>query len=338
MESKTFKYKHSPCFNYSLKDVSKFKKKIKNEFYSYIICKEEISRENINNKIEDEKEQLYHFKYAKYIQQEFNSTTINMIITYINRNNSFPKLNKKEINFNYKISNFIKHLLMNEIEVACFTLLLEKIGFTYKNIDQWLYYTFIGILSKKTCGRDNDVSLLLDIFSRNNSQFMEEYSIFINDKDIISKINENKLNLKQINERFIHLSKPINTYCKINFIDIQGIIDQIVKTAQPYFKSKTNNVRHKTNNHDANILMNEKRNEKNAEVDAPYISKNLVNLDEGFNINSDKINFDEIKDLGYENPYYMDDFNENDNSINMNWTISDLDDINWLRFKDIQKI
>ena len=117
MESKTFKYKHSPCFNYSLKDVSKFKKRIKNEFYSYIICQEEISRENINKKIEDEKERLYYFKYAKYIQQEFNSTIVNMIISYINRNNSFPKV-IKEINFNYKISNLIKHLLMNEIEVA----------------------------------------------------------------------------------------------------------------------------------------------------------------------------------------------------------------------------
>ena len=105
---------------------------------------------------------------------------------------------------------------MNEIEVACFTLLLEKIGFSYKNIDQWLYLSFIGILSKKTCGRDNDVLLLLDIFSRNNSKFMEEHSIFINDKDLILKLNENKPNLKQINERFILLSKPINTYCKIN--------------------------------------------------------------------------------------------------------------------------
>ena len=72
-----------------------------------------------------------------------------MIISYINRINSFPEMNKKEINFNYKISNLIKYLLMNEIEVACFTLLLEKIGFIYKNMDQWLYFTFIGILSKK---------------------------------------------------------------------------------------------------------------------------------------------------------------------------------------------
>ena len=136
MESKTFKYKHSPCFNYSLKDVSKFKKRIKNEFYSYIICQEEISRENINKTIEDEKERLHYFKYAKYIQQEFNSTMVNMIISYINRINSFPEMNKKEINFNYKISNLIKYLMMNEIEVACFALLLEKIGFIFKNMDQ----------------------------------------------------------------------------------------------------------------------------------------------------------------------------------------------------------
>ena len=289
MESKTFKYKHSPCFNYSLKDVSKFKKRIKNEFYSYIICQEEISRENINKKIEDEKERLYYFKYAKYLQQEFNSTIVNMIISYINRINSFPEMNKKEINFNYKISNLIKHLLMNEIEVACFTLLLEKIGFTYKNMDQWLYFTFIGILSKKTCGRDNDVLLLLDIFSRNNSKFMEEYSVFINNKDILSKLNENKLNLKQINKRFILLSKPINTYCKINYINIQGIIDQIIKTTQPYFKTKTNNTKHKITNYDANKLMSEKVNEKNAEFDAPNTVKYLINLDETF-IKSNKIN------------------------------------------------
>ena len=77
----------------------------------------------------------------------------------------------------------------------------------------YLYWYFI----KKTCGRDNDVLLLLDIFSRNNSKFMEEYSVFIHNKDILSKLNENKLNLKQINKRFILLSKPINTYCKINY-------------------------------------------------------------------------------------------------------------------------
>ena len=81
--------------------------------------------------------------------------------------------------------------------------------------------------------------------------------------------------------------------------------------------------------------MSEKVNEKNAEFDAPNTAKNLFNLDKMFN---NKINFDEIKDLEYENPYYMDDLKENDNSINMNWTISDLDDISWLRFKDIQNI
>ena len=94
-----------------------------------------------------------------------------------------------------------------------------------------------------------------------------------------------------------------------------------------FFKSKINTKK----------SISEKVIEKNDEVDVPYTAKNLFNLDEGFN-KSNKINFDEIKDIEYENPYNMDHFNENDNSINMNWTISDLDDINWLRFKDIQNI
>ena len=148
METKTYEYKHSPCFNYSLKDVTKFKKKIKNEFYSNIKYYEENSGEYAHKKIGDEKDRLYYFKYNQYIQQEFNSSMINIIVSYINRNSSFPKINKKEINFNYKMINLIKHLLMNEIEIACFTLLLEKIGLTQKNEDQWLYLTFIGYQKK----------------------------------------------------------------------------------------------------------------------------------------------------------------------------------------------
>ena len=244
MESKTFKYKHSPCFNYSLKDVSKFKKRIKNEFYSYIICQEEISRENINKTIEDEKERLYYFKYAKYLQQEFNSTMVNMIISYINRINSFPEMNKKEINFNYKISNLIKHLLMNEIEVACFNYYWRKQDFHIK------IWTNSFILPLQAFYQKKHVEEIMmfyyyQIYFLEIIQNLWKSIQFLNDKDLISKLNENKLNLKQINERFILLSKPKNTYCKINYINIQGIIDQIVKTAQPYFKSKINDVRQK---------------------------------------------------------------------------------------------
>ena len=165
---------------------------------------------------------------------------------------------------------------------------------------------------------------------------MEEYSIFLNDKDISSKLNVNKLNLKQINERFILLSKPVNTYCKKNYINKQGIIDQIIKTAQTYFKENTFNVKHKINiNNDNKKFLLEKTNENNYEIDVFNENKKFLDFNESFNYN--EINFDEIRDLEYENPYSVDDLDEN-NSNNMNWTISDLDDLNWLRFKDIQNI
>ena len=80
METKTYKYKHSPCFNYSFKDVTKFKKKIKNEFYSNIKYHEENSGGYTNKKIGDEKDRIYYCKYTQYIQQDFNSFMINMII------------------------------------------------------------------------------------------------------------------------------------------------------------------------------------------------------------------------------------------------------------------
>ena len=76
-----------------------------------------------------------------------------------------------------------------------------------------------------------------------------------------------------------------------------------------------------------------KTKENNDEIDVFNDNKKLLDFNESFNYN--EINFDEIRDLGYEKPYYIDDLDEN-NSSNMNWTISDLDDLNWLRFKDFQ--
>ena len=50
---------------------------------------------------------------------EFNSKVINMIIVYFNQINSFSNKLKKEPNFINKIINILKHLLMNELEIAC---------------------------------------------------------------------------------------------------------------------------------------------------------------------------------------------------------------------------
>ena len=334
MKSKTIKYKRSPCIKYSKKEVSKFKKRIAKEYYSYLKSNEKDSGESIDQYNEEEKDRIYYSRYTIYMEHEFNSTIVNMIISYFNKINSFPEKYKNEPNFFHKLINLMKHLLMNEIELACFTILMEKIEFKYKNMDVWNYFTILGILTKKICGKEKDVLLLIDWFSRNNNQFIEEFSIVNNDKEVLSKLEENKINLEQINKRFISLSKPINTYCRNNYINIHGIIDQIIKTSQTYCKNKSSAIKHKTNIYKENNCL--ERNITNGNKLGVDLSNNISiieNINENIN-KQDKINFQEIKDLEYleyENLNYLDNIDE-DNFSNINLNKSDLDDLNDLNF------
>ena len=68
---------------------------------------------------------------------------------------------------NLKIENVMKYLLMNEIEVACFTLLLEKIGFIYKNMDIISYYNNCNKLRKLIINLPNIFSIPIILIAYN---------------------------------------------------------------------------------------------------------------------------------------------------------------------------
>ena len=117
----------------------------------------------INNKEDEETE--YNNRYSKYMVEDFNITLVNMLIIYINKNKTLPNGFKKEPNFMNKFVNLIKHLLMNEVELAAFTILIDKIGWKHEKIDYWIYLTILGIYSKKLLGREEESSFLINIFS-----------------------------------------------------------------------------------------------------------------------------------------------------------------------------
>ena len=52
--------------------------------------------------------------------------------------------------------------------------------------------------------------------------------------------NNNVLNIQplELNNKFIELSKPSNTYCKENYIDYNFIVDQIVDMSAPYLETQ----------------------------------------------------------------------------------------------------
>ena len=95
---------------------------------------------------------------------------------------------------------------------------------------------------------------------------------------------------------------------------------------------------HKTNtNKDDYKLGDNKTNENTIKVDILNIISKIENINENMNNCCNKqadINFDEIKELGSENPNYP--FNIDDyNFDKMNWEISEIDSVNSLKFEDI---
>lgn len=218
-------------------DVKFIKKLIKNELYSHYhsqnIKKENILSSFYSQNEKEEKEKIYYNKYTKYMGEEFNSTIVNMLITFINKNKDFPKEYQNEPYFINKFINLIKRLLMSEFEFSAFTILLDKMGWTYENMDRWMYFCILAIYTKKLIVGEEESSFFIEIFETKNDNFIENYSL-IDGEEKIKNIEKNDLSIRSINERFKLLTRPVNSYCRRNFINYNGVVDKIVKLSQPY--------------------------------------------------------------------------------------------------------
>ena len=223
-------------------NITELRKLIKNDLY-YKHLPIEIGRQNNKNQLMtiSEEDKSYYYKYIKYMSEEFNSKIVGMIVSFINKNKLIPLKYQKETNFVYKFINLLKHLLMNEFEIAYFTLLLDKIGWKWQNVDHWTYFCILGIYTKKICGREDDSALLISIISRNSPEFTDFYTNWICDEDISNKIEAEEIDTKQINERFKVLNRSNNSYCRKNYINYNGIADKITKMSQPYGEENNGN-------------------------------------------------------------------------------------------------
>ena len=305
---------------------------MKNKLYSSLNFYE-INNDNNKLSFEDgEKDREYFFRYTSYINHEFNSNIVNMIVLYINDSNSFTKKYKEEPNFILNMINLIKSLFMNEIEVAYYTIALEKIGVNYKDIEHWLYFSILGVATKKLCGKEEDCFLLINKLSKKNQKFIDEYSAFINDNKIIAQISNNQISLQQINQRFILLSKPVNTYCRKNYLNFQGIIDNIVKLSQPYYKDilnqkKANNKKLKKKKF---IIKTNKTNEiEKKENTQPYHEPDkTVDFENCLSNFNNKQNFEYINNLEYNHLNGIMDTDEN-NFTNQNLNLWNLDSLSF---------
>jgi len=324
METNNNNMSQNNYIEYSEKEVSDFMKIIKKEMFTNLNSEEEAY--SISSPSDKQNDNLYLLRYTRYIKEEFNISIVNMINYYIIKFKSFPKHYRNEPNFTYKIIDLLKHLFINEIELSCFTILFEIIGWKYKKLDYWLYLTILGIYSKKLCGAKKDLNLLINYFSRNYPLLIEKFTSFIKDEATISKIHEG-LTLKDINKRFQKLKKPMNSYCEKNYINIHGIIDKIVKMSQPYnmnnqkSKSKTNITKRRKKKD--NINSNENYNVG----DINYGINQISLFEDIFNEKNDK-NYYDYDDINFGDNIYNLNYLKDINFFNLNFDLSNSDNLN----------
>ena len=191
-----------------------------------------------NLKSDTKKEFDNEANYTEYISDIFNSRIINMLIVYFNKRKDKLKQYEydTEQNFIYKFAYLIKELYLNEIEVAYLTLLMDKLGWNLINYDHWVYFYTLGIYTKD---KVTDESI-----SKELRELKEELKIVYGDiinMNEFDNLEEKGISVKEINARYKELSKPINSFCRKDFIIYSGIADKIVRLSQPYGEESNGN-------------------------------------------------------------------------------------------------
>ena len=198
-----------------------------------------------------------------------------MLIVYINKNKEKLKLYKydTEPNFINKFINLIKELCLNEIEVAYLTLLLEKFDWKFDGINNhWIYFYILGIYTKQiVTSEDVSVNLL-----ESKEEVNKKYLDFVNDPKF-EDFEREGIKTQEINQRFKELTKPINTFCRKNFVNYNSIADKIIKMSQPYGEESNANQLIKEKILEENEKLINKNNEENIfEKYIPQVGQNNI--------------------------------------------------------------
>ena len=87
-------------------NVQQLKKIIKKKLYSHLTNQNQNQNENLLNplfsqNLDENEEKDYYQKYVKYMTEDFNSTIVSMVITYINKHKDDIGINPHLLNPNY---------------------------------------------------------------------------------------------------------------------------------------------------------------------------------------------------------------------------------------------
>ena len=129
-------------------------------------------------------------------------------------------------------------------------------------------------------------------------EMREKYIDLIND-DGFEELEKNKITIEEINKRYKELIKPINSYCRKNFINYTSITDKIIRYSQPYGSESNGNqlfIQKKLD--DENKIKEEKEKRNNYLFSDNY---DIYNNQNGLSVNLNEINkfnqFNQLKNM-----------------------------------------
>ena len=262
-------------------DIEKVKKRIMKEVYS--------SNENKQNSKKEMKRkpniiEQYEIEYQNYLINIFNSKSVSMMIFFIKETNNLPYELKVLENFSNKIISIIKKLMMNEFEISLFTLNIDFYGWIdkTKNYNPELYLLFLGLYTKQLSNENCNILFLK--FNSENDNFLEYYQKWE------SKLNKRVFNLKEIVNRFRFLNQSHNSFCQVNFIDFDSVVDKIIRLSHPYGEENQGSnlkvyIKEEKLIDNLNNEINEKNNEFTYHLNDNNSNTNLIKDNSSFNFN-----------------------------------------------------
>ena len=262
-------------------DIEKVKKRIMKEVYS--------SNENKQNSKKEMKRkpniiEQYEIEYQNYLINIFNSKSVSMMIFFIKETNNLPYELKVLENFSNKIISIIKKLMMNEFEISLFTLNIDFYGWIDENkiYNPELYLLFLGLYSKQLT--NDKCNIFFMKFNSENDNFVEYYQKWE------SKLNKRVFNLKEIGNRFRFLNQSHNSFCQVNFIDFDSVVDKIIRLSHPYGEENQGSnlkvyIKEEKLIDNLNNEINEKNNEFTYHLNDNNSNNNLIKDNSSFNFN-----------------------------------------------------
>lgn len=201
----------------------------------------------------------YHIQYKDYIDNFYNDRTLMIINRIISESSTNIDYIRNNYSLHKILSSVVKNFMLFENELVYFSLYLDKFGWINKEYTLEEYLSLIAFTVKLYL--NSNVGPLTSYLKQSDPGFEEKYTSFTATQKIIS----DSLNIlpREVNKKFKELTRPMNIFCRQNYVDLNYLVDEVISMSLPY--SETRKDKEKSLIDDISSNSNIKKNKKSKE-------------------------------------------------------------------------